>query len=267
MSGDIKLAIDGGVALITFNRSASFNTFTHSMLTELGDAYQLCDSDDEVRVVVTTGAGKAYCAGADLSQGASTFDTQDDMTFSSCPLSFQAWQVRKPVIAACNGHAIGVGLGLAMQSDIRFFAEQGKYGFLQARRGVIADFGMHHILPRLVGAEMALEMILAGRRYSGVEAAAAGLARQVLPADQVLAAAMALATEIAQQCSPLVTAMAKKLIWDGFSQSLDEAVSAETKALHYSMGRVDAIEGGSAYVEKRLPQWQGKTAQDWPEWL
>jgi enoyl-CoA hydratase/carnithine racemase len=267
MSGDIKLAINGGVALITFNRSHSLNTFTHSMVTELGDAYQQCDRDDEVRVVVTTGAGKAYCAGADLSQGASTFDTQDDMTFSSCPLSFQAWQVRKPVIAACNGHAIGVGLGLAMQSDIRFFAEQGKYGFLQARRGVIADFGMHHILPRLVGAELALEMILSGRRYSGVEAVAAGLARQVLPAEQVLAAAMGLAAEIAQQCSPLVTGMAKKLIWDGLSQSLDQAINAETKALHYSMGRFDAIEGGSAYVDKRLPQWQGKISEDWPAWL
>lgn len=267
MSGDIKLAIDGGVALITFNRSDSFNTFTHSMMTELGDAYQRCDSDDEVRVVVTTGAGKAYCAGADLSQGAATFDTQDDMTFSSCPLSFQAWQVRKPVIAACNGHAIGVGLGIAMQSDIRFFAEQAKYGFLQARRGVIADFGVHHILPRLVGVEAALEMILSARRYSGQEAVGLGLARQALPADKVLVAAMDLATEIAQQCSPLVTGMAKKLIWDGLSQSLDQSVSVETKALHYSMGRVDAIEGGSAYVEKRLPQWQGKMVEDWPEWL
>jgi enoyl-CoA hydratase/carnithine racemase len=267
MSGDIELVIADSVALITFNRSHSFNTFTHSMLTELGDAYRQCDSDDDVRVVVTTGAGKAYCAGADLSQGASTFDTQQDMTFSSCPLSFQAWQVRKPVIAACNGHAIGVGLGLAMQSDIRFFAEQGKYGFLQARRGVIADFGMHHILPRLVGAEVALEMILSGRHYSGAEAAAAGLARHVLPADQVLTAALALATEMAQQCSPLITGMAKKLIWDGFHQSLDEAINVETKALHYSMGRVDAIEGGHAYVEKRLPQWLSKTSQDWPEWL
>jgi enoyl-CoA hydratase/carnithine racemase len=267
MNGDLKLAINGGVALITFNRSDSFNTFTHSMMTELGDAYRECDSRDDVRVVVTTGAGKAYCAGADLSQGALTFDTQDDMTFSSCPLSFQAWQVRKPVIAACNGHAIGVGLGIALQSDIRFFAEQGKYGFLQARRGVIADFGVHHILPRLVGAEAAFEMILSARRYSGLEAVALGLARQALQADQVLAAAMELAAEIAQQCSPSVTGMAKKLIWDGLSQSLDQTINAETKALHYSMGRFDAIEGGSAYVEKRLPQWQGKISEDWPAWL
>jgi enoyl-CoA hydratase/carnithine racemase len=267
MGGEIELAINDGVALITFNRSDSFNTFSHSMMTELGDTYQQCDSRDDVRVVVTTGAGKAYCAGADLSQGAATFDTQDDMTFSSCPLSFQAWQIRKPVIAACNGHAIGVGLGIAMQSDIRFFAEQGKYGFLQARRGVIADFGVHHILPRLVGAEVALEMILAARRYTGQEAVTLGLARQALPAEQVLAAAMGLATEIAQQCSPLVTGMAKKLIWDGLSQSLDQAINAETKALHYSMGRFDAIEGGSAYVEKRLPQWQGKISEDWPAWL
>jgi enoyl-CoA hydratase/carnithine racemase len=267
MSGNITLAINDGVALITFDRSDSFNTFTHSMMTELGDAYQQCDSNDEVRVVVTTGAGKAYCAGADLSQGAATFDTQDDMTFSSCPLSFQAWQVRKPVIAACNGHAVGVGLGIAMQSDIRFFAEQGKYGFVQARRGVVADFGVHHILPRLVGAEIALEMILSARRYSGLEAVALGLARQALPSEQVLAAAMALAAEIAEQCSPLVTGMAKKLIWDGLSQSLDQAINAETKALHYSMGRVDAIEGVSAYIEKRLPHWQGNLGKDWPEWL
>ena len=142
MNKEIQLSVEQGVALITFNRPEALNTFTSGMMEGLGEAYRRCDEDEEVKVVVVTGAGKAFCAGADMSGGGDTFDAKGELDFSSCPLSFQAWDVRKPVIAALNGHAIGVGMGIAIQADIRILAEEGKYGFLQGRRGVVADFAV-----------------------------------------------------------------------------------------------------------------------------
>ncbi|MEH6550402.1 MAG: enoyl-CoA hydratase-related protein [Pseudomonadales bacterium] len=267
MSNDIDLDISNGVALITFNRPEAMNTFTSGMMTGLGEAYQACDADDEVRVVVVTGAGKAFCAGADLSGGAETFDEKEDMDFSSSPLSFQAQQVRKPVIAACNGHAIGVGLGIASQCDMRIMAAQGKYGFLQAQRGVIADFNIHHVLPRMIGLEAALEMILTGKRYSGTEIGELGFARRVASAEDVLPLAMDMARDMAENCAPLITGMAKRMIWDGLDRTQAQAQDIETRALHQSMGKPDALEGGMAFFEKRKPNWTGSAGKDWPDWL
>ncbi|MGI9293344.1 MAG: enoyl-CoA hydratase-related protein [Pseudomonadales bacterium] len=264
---EIMFEVDNGVALISLNRPDQLNSVNGAMLQGLGDAYRRCDEDDEVRVVVVTGAGKAFCAGADLSQAGATFDQQEDMSFSSCPLSMQAYEVRKPVIAACNGHAIGVGLGIAVQCDTRILAEEGKYGFLQSRRGVIADFTIHHLLPRMIGLENALELILSGRRLTGTEAKEKGLAGRVLPADEVLPAALELACDIATNCSPLVVGMAKNMIWQGMEQSIDDMEQLETRLLHYSMGRPDAIEGGMAFFEKRTPEWKSSVSNDWPDWF
>ena len=127
MNEDLKLDIHEGIGLITLNRPEALNTFNAAIKEGLGEAYRRCDEDDAVRVIVLTGAGKAFCAGADLSGDGDTFGAGDKMDFSSCPLSTQAWDLRKPVIAAVNGHALGVGLGIAMQADIRVFAEEGKY--------------------------------------------------------------------------------------------------------------------------------------------
>ncbi|MGI9284459.1 MAG: enoyl-CoA hydratase/isomerase family protein [Pseudomonadales bacterium] len=266
-SQEILVEVSDGVALITFNRPEQLNSLSESMLQGLGDAYRRCDEDDNVRVVVVTGAGKAFCAGADLSQGGATFAEREDMTFSSCPLSMQAYEVRKPVIAACNGHAIGVGLGIAVQCDMRILAEEGKYGFLQSRRGVIADFAIHHLLPRMIGLENALQLIMTGQRLTGVEAKEKGLAARVLPTDEVLPAALDMARDIAINCSPLVIGMAKKMIWQGMGQSLADMEQLETRLLHYSMGRPDAIEGGMAFFEKRVPEWKSSVSKDWPDWF
>lgn len=267
MSEDIVLEVEDGVGLITFNRADALNTFTSGMMDGLGEAYRRCDGDDAVRVVVVTGAGKAFCAGADMSGGGDTFDSLEDMDFSSCPLSFQAWDVRKPVIAACNGHAVGVGLGIATQCDMRIVAEEGKYGFLQNRRGVVADFAVEYVLPRLVGFERAFELVVRAQRLSGTEACEWGLASRVLPADQVLPAAMEIARDMAVNCSPLVMGIHKKLLWRGQHMEREQFVELETKALHYTMGRADAIEGGMAYFERREPNWSSSVAQDWPDWL
>lgn len=261
----VKLDIEDGIALITLNRPEALNTFTGEMMNELGAIYQQCDTDDAIKAVVITGSGKAFCAGADLSDGGHAFDSSDRTDTSSCPLSMQAWQVRKPVIAACNGHAVGVGLGLATQCDMRIVAKEGKYGFLQNRRGVVTDFGMTTILPRIVGLERAFELLVRAPKLSGDELHQMGLASRVLPADKVLAEAMLIARDMAVNCSPLVMAMHKKLLWDNLSQSISDGIAHETFALNYSMHKPDALEGGVAFFEKRDPAWESTVNGDWPE--
>jgi enoyl-CoA hydratase/carnithine racemase len=184
---------------------------------------------------------------------------------SSCPLSMQAWDVRKPVIAACNGHAIGVGLSIAMQADLRVFAEDAKYGFLQNRRGVVADFAMESVLPRIVGFERAFELLVRAPRLTGTEAGEWGLASRVVPAELVLETAMEIAGDMAQHCAPLVMGLHKRLLWRGLSMELQDMVELETRALRHSMQQRDAAEGGLAWFEKRLPRWTGSVSRDWPE--
>jgi enoyl-CoA hydratase/carnithine racemase len=260
---DLKLDISEGIGLITLNRPEALNTFNAAIKEGLGEAYRRCDEDDAVRVVVLTGAGKAFCAGADLSGDGDTFGAGDKMDFSSCPLSTQAWDLRKPVIAAVNGHALGVGLGVAMQADIRVFAEEGKYGFLQNRRGALVDFAMEYLLPRLIGFERAFELIVRAQKLSGQEAAQWGLASRVVPADQVLETALEIARDMAVNCSPLVMGMHKRLLWKGLDTKRDELVEWETRALHDTLARPDAMEGGMAWFEKRDPQWTSSVSRDW----
>ncbi len=235
--GSVKVENCGGVAIITLNRPEQYNTFDAGMIQALGDCFRACDEDDTVRVIVLTGSGKAFCAGADLSAGGDTFDTRDDMAFSSCPLSIQPWDLRKPVIAACNGHAIGVGLSTALMCDLRVLAEDGKFGLLQNRLGVVADNAMGYVLPRLVGFERAFELLVRGLRLSGTEAGEWGLANRVVPADQVLPTALEIAEDMAANCSPLVMGMHKRLLWRGLDMDRDRFIELETKSLHYTMGR------------------------------
>lgn len=265
MTDAVLLTIQDGIGLITFNRPDTLNVLDNAMIDGLGAAFKRCDADDAVKVVVMTGAGRAFCAGADLSGGAKAFDTYDDPDFSSCPLPMQAWEVRKPVIAAVNGHAVGVGLSLAAQADLRVFADEGKYGFLQNRRGVVADFGIGYVLPRLIGFERAFEMIVGAVRISGREAGEWGLASRVVPAAEVLATAMAVARDWAENCSPLVMALHKRLLWRGLDMDRETFIREETRDLIYTMGRPDALEGGLAFFEKRAPRWTSSVADEWPE--
>ena len=268
MNDAIRLELQDGIAVITFDRPEELNTFTQPMIDGLGEAYRRCDDDDEVRVVVVTGAGKAFCAGADMSAGAGTFaGEQMELGSSSCPLSFQAWDLRKPVIAACNGHAIGVGLSLALQADLRVFAIEGRYGLLQNRRGVVADFAAAHVLPRLVGFERAFELLVRADRLSGAEAAEWGLAGRVVPAQQVLETAMEIAADMAANCAPLVMALHKRMLWRSHELTREAMIELETRALRYSMRQPDAEEGGRAWFERRPPQWRGRGDRDWPEFL
>lgn len=271
MSDVLREITPEGVGIVTFNRPDTMNILSGEMLSGLSGAYKAFDSDDAVKVVLVTGSGRAFCAGADLNAGGGSFQADADegstTGFSSCPLSFQAWDVRKPVIAAVNGHAIGVGLGIALQADMRVFAEEGKYGFLQNRRGVVADFACERLLPQLIGTEKAFEMIVRGERLSGQQALAWGLAGRCVQSKDVLSTAMDIARDMAINCSPLVMAMHKRLLSKAPHMSLDSFIELETQSLHYSIAQRDAIEGGMAFAEKRTPQWTSSVTKDWPEFL
>jgi enoyl-CoA hydratase/carnithine racemase len=170
------------------------------------------------------------------------------------------------VIAALNGHAIGIGLTLALQCDIRIVADEGKYGVLQVRRGVMPDAYAHWTLPRLIGMERAADLLLTGRKVQGAEAVALGLASRHLPADQVLPAALELAREIATESAPLSVAITKRLLWQSPGLGWEEVGRRETELHHHLMGRKDAVEGVMAFLERRTPRWTGSVSKDWPEW-
>lgn len=268
MNDELLFDLQDGVALITINRADHYNTMSIPVIEGLGEAYRRCDEDDDVRAVVLTGAGSVFCTGADMSGGGATFDSAEQVVeINSQPLTMQAFEVRKPVIAACNGHAVGAGMGLALQTDMRLVASDGKYGFLQARRGVITDFAAEYLLPRLVGFERAFELLVRANRLTGEEAVAWGLASRALPAQEVLPAALEIAADIAANCAPLVVAMHKRMLWRALDMPLQELAHLETRALNYTMTKPDAVEGGVAYFEKRAPQWSGSVANDWPEWM
>lgn len=255
-----------GVALITLNRPEQRNAFSGRMGVELGAAYRRFDEEDDVRVLVLTGAGSAFCAGADLRAGADSFAKQPDAGFSAAAVDPPAFALRKPVIAAVNGHAIGLGLTLALQCDLRFLAREGKYGVVQVRRGVMPDAYAHFTLPRLVGMARAAEVLLTGQRFSGEEAFALGLGSRLLAAEAVLPAALELARDMALNAAPVSMAVTKRLLWESFSLSPEDVERKETALHHHLMGREDAIEGAMAWIEKRAPRWKLSLRRDWPDW-
>ncbi len=267
MEQHVAFELREGVAQLTLNRPEQLNAFSGAMGEQLGAAYRRCDEDDDVRVVVLTGAGRAFCAGADLASGADTFAKQDAGSgFSAAAVDPPAFALRKPVIAAVNGHAIGLGLTLALQCDLRFLAREGKYGVVQVRRGVMPDAYAHWTLPRLVGMARAAEVLLTGSRMSGEEAFALGLASRLLPAAEVLPAALAVARDLADNAAPLSLAVTKRLLWESFALSPADVERKETLLHHHLMGREDAIEGAMAWIEKRAPRWKLSVSRDWPEW-
>ena len=235
------------------------------MATSLAAAYRECDARDDVRAVVLTGAGTAFCVGADMAAGADTFAKQGIEGFSADPVSFPAWQVRKPVIAAINGHAVGIGLTLAMQCDIRLVATEAKLAFAHVRRGVLPDAHSHWTVPRTIGFARTAELFFTGRTMTGEEAAAMGLASRALPAIEVLPAAMTIADDIARNTAPLSVALSKRLLWESRSLDRDEVGHRETAYHHLVMGRPDALEGVMAFLERRAPGWSLAVPRDWPD--
>jgi enoyl-CoA hydratase/carnithine racemase len=255
----LRLRVTGGIAEITLDRPERRNAFTGTMGAELSDAYRACDEDDDVRAVVLTGAPPAFCAGADLSPGDETF-AGTGAGFSAGGVDFPAWRVRKPVIAAVNGHAIGIGLTLALQCDLRVMAAEATYGVVQARLGVMGDAWAHWTLPRLVGVAKAAEILLLGDTFDGQEAERLGIASRVVAADDVLPTARELAERVARTTAPMSVAASKRLLWSSFERSATEIGQAETELHRTLMAHPDAREGVRASLERRDPEWTGRAS-------
>lgn len=249
---------DNGVAVITLDGADRLNAFSAATARELSGAYRRCDFDDAVKAVVLTGAGRAFCAGADLSERAGSFDAQGD-DFTASPIRPPAWRVRKLVIAAINGHAIGIGLTLALQCDVRLVASDAKLAIPQVRRGMVADCQAHFTLRQAVGLAVAADLLLTGRTISGQQAADCGVASRALPAPAVLPAAIDLATDVATYANPASVALSKRLLWADLD--LDAVARAEDDAHRFLMGGADAREGAAAWRENRPPRWLSRASE------
>lgn len=250
----LTVEVADGVAVLTLNRPERRNAYTAEMGELLSRAYRDCDDDDAVRAIVLTGAGTAFCAGADF--------TGDPFAapgagFTASPIDPAAFELRTPVIAAVNGHAIGIGLTIALQADIRVMALDAKYAVAQARLGVLGDCMSHWTLPHLAGVSVAAELLLTGRTFDGAEALAMGLANYALPAGEVLERARNIARDIAVNVAPMSAALSKRLLWDTVVQGYGprRVAELETEAHLRVMGSAEAAEGVKAFTEKRAPRW------------
>lgn len=240
-----------GIALITLDRPEQLNAWTDQMEAELSRAFRWCDNEDAIRGVVVTGAGRAFCAGADLSSGESRFSEQQQAPQEP----FHPWEVRKPVIAAVNGHAVGVGMSFAMSCDLRFVSAGAKLGFVFSRRGVLSGFASHATLLRVCGLSTAADLLFSGRMFSGEQAVSMGLASRACEADQVLPQALAWMEETIREAAPLSIAISKRLLWE---QIAPASSKAREDALFAWVGQQpDAREGVRAFLEKSTPEWRG----------
>ena len=262
----LLLDIRDQIAVITLNRPDRLNAWNDQMAVDLSQALAACDADDGVRAVVITGQGRAFCAGADFFSGdKAEFEKGDNST--ELPPSWPAvmpWHVRKPVLAAINGHAIGVGITFPMTCDIRFVAEDAKIQFAFVRRGVLPELASHVIVPRIAGFSVAADLMLTGRMISGRELAALGLASAALPADRVLPEAIARARETLK-AAPVSVAMSKRLLWEGLTTPVETMLRREIPLFFHAAEQPDAIEGFTSFLEKRDPVWKLKASTDMPD--
>lgn len=247
------------VGIVTLNRPERLNAWTPRMGAEVRHAVQAFDARDDIRVVVVTGAGRAFCAGADISDEAQS-NRSGGGSLVEKPVPY--WQMNTPIIAAMNGAAVGVGMTISMQWDFRVMAEEAKYGFVFNRRGLLPELGSTWIVPRLIGLAKSMDILLTGRIFTGAEAAAMGLANVAVPADSVLDKAMELAADIASNVAPASAALTKRLL-NAFLASSDreKAEALENELFIWTLAQDDAKEGIAAFLEKRPPQWKHSKGQ------
>jgi enoyl-CoA hydratase/carnithine racemase len=270
---DIRYGVSEGIATVTLHRPEKLNAWTRRMEGEYRHAMAAAEKDPDVRAVIVTGAGRGFCAGADMgllsglvngeeilaeeiptaSPGAGA-DTRDDfrMNYTWPPA------IAKPILAAVNGPAVGLGFVHVLYCDVRFASDRAKFGTAFVRRGLIAEHGISWMLPRLVGLENALDLLLSGRVIDASEAVAMGLVSRVVPHDELIPAVRAYAQEIAAMCSPRSIAIMKKQVYDGLFQDLAGANKIANDLMFESFGSEDFREGVSSFLERRPPKFSGK---------
>lgn len=281
---EIQYEVADGIATITLHRPDKLNAFTHVMRGELIDAFDAADADDEVRVVIVTGAGRGFCAGADLSHGAGTFDHAagderararwESGEVDGVPrdgggtVALRIAASRKPVIGAINGAAVGVGVTMTLPMDVRIAASSARFGFVFARRGIIPEAASTWFLPRVVGISQAMEWVATGRIFSAEEALSGRLVSRVVPDEELLPAARALAREIADNTSGVSVAVARQLLWGMLGADNPwEAHRLDSLGMNRLGAMADAAEGVSAFLEKRPARFPLSPGADFPEFV
>ena len=268
----IEVTTEGPARLITLSRPDRLNAFTDRMRDELVDAFESADADDGVRAVVVTGSGRAFCAGQDLDAGAATFDQGSEGTSADIrpdtggTVTLRIARMRKPVIAAVNGAAVGIGVTMTLGMDIRLAADDARFGFVFARRGIVPEAVSTFLLPRVVGMSWAVEWTATGRVFGAEEALGAGLVRSLHPRDRLLPVALGLVTEIAENTSAVAVAVARRMYWEGLGgfELLERAHRLESRMLQVMGASADAREGVTAFIEKRPARFPMRVSADMP---
>jgi enoyl-CoA hydratase/carnithine racemase len=260
------------VFTITLNRPERLNAFTTTMGDELRAAFDDADADDEVRAVIVTGAGRGFCAGADLGRGSETFTKREHEDPDSIPrdgggrLTLRIFECTKPVIAAINGPAVGIGATMTLPMDVRLASESARIGFVFSRRGIVPEACSSWFLPRVVGISRAMEWVASGRVFDAREALEGGLVRSVHPAGELLDAAGALAREIVDNAAPVSVALARMMMWRMLgAEHPMVAHRAESRGMYYRGRSSDSAEGITSFLEKRPAQFPDRVSDGLPD--
>ncbi|RMF06150.1 MAG: enoyl-CoA hydratase [Alphaproteobacteria bacterium] len=269
----ITTEISDGILTLTLNRPEILNAFNRTMLSEMLQALDQADANDDVRAIIVTGAGRAFCAGADLSAGGETFnaDAREDRASGLQPdgggiLTLRIYELKKPIIAAINGAAVGVGVTMTLPMDIRLASDNAKFGFVFARRGIVPEACSSYFLPRVVGINQALEWCYSGRVFPAEEALAGRLVRSLHPSDELLETARGIAREIVENTSAISVTLIRQMMWRmlGADHPM-EAHKIDSRGIYHLGRSADAREGVNAFLEKRPARFPGKVSSDLPD--
>jgi enoyl-CoA hydratase/carnithine racemase len=260
------------ILTITLNRPERLNAWTPTMARELIEAFDEADGNDEVRVIIVTGAGRGFCAGADLAGGGETFDYRERQIADSVPRDnggqfvLRVFACTKPVIAAINGPAVGVGATMTLPMDIRLAADDARMGFVFARRGIVPEACSSWFLPRVVGISRAMEWVATGRVFSAQEGLDGGLLRSLHPAGELLGAAREIAREIAENTAPVSVALARRMLWTMLGAEHPMlAHRADSRGMFHRGQSADAAEGVTSFLEKRPARFPERVSDGLPD--
>jgi len=279
----IRYEVEEGIATISLARAEKRNAYNAEMMGELLDALEAIDGDDDVRAAIVTGEGKAFCSGADIADGADGFrvgsgpavlpdgriDYGDEaVRDGGGRLTLRIFELKKPIIGAVHGAAVGIGATMLLPMDIRLASEEARFGFVFTRRGVVPEGASSFFLPRIVGIAQALEWCLSGRMVDAREALAGGLVSRVVQPDQLMATARALAREIADNTAPVSVALTRQMLWRGLGMSHPmEAHRIESWGVFSRSRSADAAEGVAAFFEKRAANFPDRVSRDMPDYF
>ena len=266
----IKYEVKDQVAVVTLNRPDALNAWTTIMMSEIIEALDSADADDDVRVVIFTGSGRAYCAGADLGSGgfeASDADQAEKVLRDTAGrVTLRMFDMKKPLIGALNGHAVGVGITMTLAMDIRIASETAtKIGFIFNKRGVVPEGCCTYFLPRIIGVSKAVELMLTARLFTAEEGLEMGLFSRVVPLGELMPTAMKIAREIADNTSAVSTALARQMVWKMLGENHPmEAHILESRSLMHMFNSEDVREGTASFMEKRPAKFKMKPSTDMP---